>query len=74
MNTYLTQHQMLCKHQSKNHSTITAIEDVPDFMYKTMGKSLQTGTAYVDLHKVFNIVNPLVMIRKLSCVNVKNTE
>ncbi len=61
LNEYLTEHQILCKHQSgfrQNHSTITAIVEVTDFIYETMDKSLLTGIACVDLHKAFDTVDP----------------
>ncbi len=77
LNEYLTEHQILCKHQSgfrQNHSTITAIVDVTDFIYENMDKSLLTGIAYVDLHKSFNTINPSVLLRKLSWIGTKNTE
>ncbi len=77
LNEYLTEHQILCKHQSgfrQNHSTITAIVDVTDFIYENMDKSLLTGIAYVDLRKAFDTVDPSVLLRKLSWIGIKNTE
>ncbi len=65
LNEYLTEHQILCKHQSgfrQKKSTITAIVDVTDFIYESMDKSLLTGFAYVDLHKVFDAVDPSVVL------------
>ncbi len=77
LNEYLTDHQILCKHQSgfrQNHSTITAMVGVIDFIYENMDKSLLTGIAYIDLHKAFDTVNPSVLLRTLSWICIKNTE
>ncbi len=66
-NEYLTEHQILCKHQSgfrQNHSTITSIVYVTDFIYKNMDYSLLTGIAYVDLQKAFDTVDHSVLLRK----------
>ncbi len=74
LNKYLTELQILCKHQSgfrQNHSTIL---DVIDFIYENMDKSILTGIAYVDLHKAFDTVNPSVVLRKVSWIGIKNTE
>ncbi len=43
LNEYLTEHQILCKQQygfRQNHSTITAIVDVTDFIYENMDKRI----------------------------------
>ncbi len=77
LNEYLTEHQIIFKHQSafrQNHSTVTAIVDVTDFIYENMDKSLLTGIAYVDLCKAFDTVDPSVLLRKLSWICIKNTE
>ncbi len=74
LNEYLTEHLILCKHQSgfrQNHSTITAIVDVTDFIFENMDKSLLTGIAYVDLRKAFGTVNPSVLLRKISWIGIK---
>ncbi len=74
LNEYIIEHQIICKHQSgfrQNHSTITAIVEVIDFIYVNMDKSLLTGIAYVDLHKVFYTVDPSALLRKLSWIGIQ---
>ncbi len=77
LNEYLAKHLILCKHQSgfrQNHSTITPIVNVTDFIYENMDKGLLTGIVYVDLRKAFDSVDPSVLLRKLTLIGIKNTE
>ena len=77
MVNYLHKHNIICNEQSgfrEQHSTVTAVTDVTDFILRNMDKGLLTGAVYLDLKKAFDTVDVETMLFKLNCLGVKETE
>ncbi len=58
----------------KNSWTLAVILSFHLNWMQVLVKSLLTGIAYVDLREAFDIVNPSVLLRKLSWIGIENTE
>ena len=66
---YLYENSVLTKHQSgfrKNHSTISAIADFTDDIYKALNHGNITHTIFIDFSKAFDTINHEILIKKLT--------
>ncbi len=76
LNSYLQRIGVLCEKQSGfivGHSTVTAVTDVTDFIYKNMEQVQITGAVFVP-KKVFDTVNAEILLFKLKFLSINNTE
>ncbi len=68
---------VLCEEQSgfrEDHSIGRAVTDVTGFIYKNMDHGQLTGAVFVDLKRAFDTVDAEIILFKLKCLGINNTE
>ena len=61
----MSSNDVLCNQQSgciPNHSTVTTLIDVTDFILKNMDSRQLTGIVYLDLKKAFDTVDTSILL------------
>ena len=58
----------------KNHSTVTTLLDVQDFILNNTDKGYVTAALFLDLKKAFDTVNHELLINKLNSLGIKGNE
>ncbi len=77
LNSYLKRIGVLCEEQSgfrDGHSTVTAVTDVTDFIYKNINQGQLTGAVFLDMKKAFDTVDAETLLFKLKCLGINKTE
>ena len=73
---FLTEHDLLLFYQSgfqKKHSTETAIVYLTDYILEHMDRQMITGAVYIDLKKVFDLVDHEYLLFKLEHYGVRGS-
>ena len=74
---YLTKENQLTVSQSgfrKNHSTSTAVIDVSEFIIDNISHGNYVGAIFLDLEKAFDCVYHPILLRKMPCLGIKDSE
>ena len=58
----------------QQHSTLTAVIGVTDYIFDNMDKGQITGAVFLDLKKAFDTVNHEILLRKLSYYGIRENE